>query len=109
MGKNKILIKEMNRISMLPIDEITHITCNGYLSTIHTACEKFINVSKLLKEFESELTGSSFVRVNHSTLVNYDYVNTIEFGNIRTLTLCNNIKIKISRRKMKNIAEFLKK
>ncbi|MDR1654244.1 MAG: LytTR family transcriptional regulator [Prevotellaceae bacterium] len=107
MAKNKITVKERNKISILLISDITHITCSGYLSTIHTICGKRINVAKPLKEYENELSEFDFIRINHCTLVNFQYVTAVQLGKLRTL-LVNNTSLKISRRKMQIVTKFLK-
>jgi len=109
MRKDKITVKTQGKISMIVISDITHITCDGYLSTIHTISENRINVSKLLKEFEKELAECSFIRVNHCTLVNFNHITAIKLDKNRTLSLTDNTNIIISRRKWRFVAEFMKK
>lgn len=109
MEKDKITVKTQGKINMIVISDITHITCDGYVSTIHTICENNTKVSKLLKEFENELAECGFIRVNHCTLVNFKHITAIKLNKIRTLLLTNNTNIVISRRKWRFVAEFMKK
>jgi len=104
----KIIIKERNTVSFMNINDISHITCSGSLCTIHNICEKPKRVSKLLKQYEEELAESGFVRVNHNTLVNCNHISTVKLGKAHKLTLCNNIEINISRRKISIIHEYLR-
>ncbi|MDR1543774.1 MAG: LytTR family transcriptional regulator [Prevotellaceae bacterium] len=109
MENDKIIIKERNKANLVPIDEITHIVCSSYMCQIYIISGSCINVSKLLKEFELELAEVNFLRINRCTLVNLRYINTIKFGKNPTITLCNNLNFKISRRKLHFISELLKK
>jgi DNA-binding LytR/AlgR family response regulator len=62
--------------------------------------------SKLLKEFENELSSSNFIRINKSTLINLEQVEDIKFGKHRTVKLSTGISLKVSRRRIHIIAEM---
>ena len=100
LSDRKITLKEKGVIHLVEIDNITHILCQGYLSTVYTTNNGNITVSKLLKQFEEELSNMGFMRINHNAIVNCLYVDKIKRGTKRTITLSNNhVEIKISRRK----------
>jgi two-component system LytT family response regulator len=110
MIKNeKITVKERDTVRFIETANVTHITCSGSLCTIHSTCEKSISICKLLKHFEEELASSGFVRVNHNTLVNFNHIANIKLGKYRKLILADNTEVKISRRKMYKVYDFLKK
>lgn len=95
----KVIIKEKSVTQFIEMKDITHIECNGYISTVYTIDSVSYTVSKLLKHFEEELDRFGFVRANRSVLVNLNYVQKYISGSSRTLQLTNNITICISRRK----------
>lgn len=110
----KIILKEKSKTSLIDIRKITHIKCDGHISTIYTINNVNISVSKLLKHFESELAEFGFIRVNHNTIVNT--MNIIDYCNncmknkfIRKIVLINNVEINISRRKMHVLQDFFLK
>ena len=65
--QTKIEIKERNTIQFVDVSKITHLKCEGYITTINILDSEPIIVSKLLKDFESELEGCGFIRTNRST------------------------------------------
>ncbi len=96
----KVRIKSKAKIHFIEMSQITHIICEGYLSRIYSLNFDIINVSKLLKSFEEELSEFGFVRANRSTLVNLYHVKEYISGSNRTLVLVNDTKINISRRRV---------
>ncbi|GHV34142.1 hypothetical protein FACS1894178_1070 [Bacteroidia bacterium] len=107
MKIEKLFVKDQHKINVIRIKNITHISCSGYVCTIHTQSTQFI-VSKLLKEFEIEFAESNFIRINHSTLVNLEYVENIEIGTNYLMNLSTGISLKISRRKIQMVEKLLK-
>ena len=105
---HKIRIKEKSQISFIDIGEILYFQCEGYLTTIYLVNKTSINVSKLLKEFEDELTKFGFLRVNHHTLINVRYINHLKIWKQQRVIFINDIEIKISRRKFHLLKELLK-
>ncbi|MDA3779909.1 MAG: LytTR family DNA-binding domain-containing protein [Bacteroidales bacterium] len=61
--------------------------------------DKRVTISKLLKHFEIELAEQGFMRANHYTIVNTKYIIDFQGGLNHTITLTNDEKIRISRRK----------
>ncbi len=96
----KLVLKEKNTIKQISLDRITHLTCDGYLTSVYTIDNKTITVSKLLKNFEIELIPYGFIRANHNALVNVNNIIEIQKGNKRYVVLSNKKEIKVSRRKL---------
>jgi two-component system LytT family response regulator len=96
----KIVLKEKDRITLLEMSDIIKLVCDSYITTVFCKQNSPISVSKLLKEFEEELSDYGFLRVNNNTIVNIRYIKTIITTPQRELTLTNNEKVKISRRKI---------
>jgi len=96
----RVMIKERSKTRFVEMDEITHLQCDGHLTTIHTINNESFTVSKLLKNFEEELLIFGFVRVNRATIINMLYVAQYIGGCKRVVKFLNNIEISISRRKV---------
>jgi len=104
----KLLINEKGRKRYIDIENITHITCEGHISTIHTINNKSISVYKLLKEFEKELQEYKFVRTHHKSIC--CLFNVSEYKKINKkhiLVLKNNQKVEISARKLPIVLKLL--
>jgi DNA-binding LytR/AlgR family response regulator len=96
----KVQLKEnLDKISV-PLEMISHIVQVKEITLIYTHDSKAHICSLTIDIFESELKGFGFEKANHTTLVNTKQINGIYFNNSRIITLKNNVKIKISRRRM---------
>lgn len=104
-----IIIKEKNKTSQVKVSEITHITCDSYISDINLLENKnTINVSKLLKNFEEELSGVGFFRANRNTLINIKNVDNLQTRkNKCCIILVNKTEIEISNRKLSMLKKIL--
>ena len=96
----KLVLKEKNTIKQIDMDKITHLMCDGYLTSVYTIDNKTITVSKLLKKFEIELSQYGFIRVNHNALVNVHNIVEFQKGYKRCIILSNKKEVKVSRRKL---------
>ena len=98
----KLIIKEKGKLHQVDIDQISLITCSGYVSTIYQVNQaEPIIVSKLLKDFELELEEMGFFRANRSTLINLNNLVSYENNGKLTIHMKEDIKIIISRRKLR--------
>lgn len=61
-------------IKPIKVSTIQVITTDKPYLAIHTDADKFL-VDKRLKEFETELDGTMFLRVHRSTLINNNYIS----------------------------------
>lgn len=95
----KLSIVEKTKTTLIDIDTIIYLECDGYITTIHLNNHKIITVSKLLKLFENEVADFGFLRVNHKTIVNPKYIQEISTSICGKILQINNSEIKVSRRK----------
>lgn len=96
----KVILKEKGKSKLIDMDKITHIICDGYITTIYTTVNEDITISKLLKHFEIEFAGCGFMRINRQTLVNLKNVESINYGQKRNLVLVTGTIINVSVRKI---------
>jgi two-component system LytT family response regulator len=94
----RIAINEKSKVQFVEIESITHLKCEGYLTTLYTTNSNTIKVCKQLKKFDEELVKFGFVKANRSTLVNLAQVKHYEGGCKRNLELLNGEIISVSRR-----------
>jgi len=60
------------------INEITHIKCEDYLSTIFLNNGAKIHEVKTLREFEKELAELGFFRIRSNIIVNGNYITEVD-------------------------------
>ncbi|MBN2682293.1 MAG: LytTR family transcriptional regulator DNA-binding domain-containing protein [Bacteroidales bacterium] len=103
----KLVLKEKGKTHFVDLDIITHLSCEGYITKIHSIDNEEIIVSKLLKHFEIELAEQGFIRANHNTIINMSKIDSIQTSRKRTVKLINGMEINISRRKLCNFKSVL--
>jgi len=97
----KLIIKEKGKLHQVEIEQITRITCSEYVSTIYQSnLAENIIISKLLKDFETELSGMGFFRANRNTLINLNNMVSYEHNGKLIIVMKNHEKIIISRRRL---------
>jgi DNA-binding LytR/AlgR family response regulator len=95
----KIVITEKSEKSYMNMEDITHITCNGYVSTVHLINTKTTySEAYLLKYFEKELKDFGFQRANDHTLVNKKHLSHSQTVNGKKYIYAHNIEIAVSKR-----------
>ena len=106
---NKLVLKTKGILNFIEMDKITHLTCEGSLTTVYTINNSDFVISKILKHFERELLNFGFIRANNNTIVNMMHVKEIKSSPNLKMYLTNDIEIKISRRKLYLFNEFIEK
>ena len=101
--KITITEKSKSKTFYLNVEDITHVTCDEYVSTIHlidgTKCEQ----AYTLKYFKKRLAKYDFRRANHQTLVNAKHLITSQTINGKKYIKVHNTDIVVSRR---NVSSF---
>jgi len=75
--RNKIRLKIGSKIITVPIASIQLISTDKPFSVIYTSDRKILD-NKSLKEFETELDPTYFMRVHRSTIVNATYIKELK-------------------------------
>jgi len=106
----KITLKEKSKSHRVYIKNISHIQSSGYLSSVYFINGKTpITVSKLLKEFEVDLSKYEFLRICRNILVNKQNIQTIQNSNTRIITMVGGENLTISCRNYPKINRILRK
>lgn len=87
-------------------DKVTKIIAKGSYSELVKDEDENLMVSWNLSHVERELNDSRFFRLNRSTLVNMEFVQSWDLEK-RVVTLSNSDEIEISRRRLKQFEEVV--
>ena len=104
---NKLIIKDNSDVKQVELCHITHITCHGYLSKVHTIQNNFISTIRTLKSFEIELYRFGFLRANRNTVVNMLHAFEINHNSKTRIIKIREKEINISRRKFRLFKAFI--
>ena len=108
--ERKIAVHFLDMVKFLNIKDVVYITAEGSYCEIICADNTKYTHTKTLKEIESMLFEStSFLRINRSTIINSTYVQNYSKGNECVVTMKNNEKFEISRRKKTELNQVLEK
>lgn len=85
---------------------ITHICADGSYTSVHLTSGKSKVYCRNLLYWSRHLPEKSFLRCHHSYLVNKDHI--LEFCPVKSIvTLKGNVRIPVSRRKLRKIIELM--
>lgn len=107
-GNRKVLLKDMDSIHLIRIDDITRCEADANYTRFFMTNRSPILVSKNLKEYE-DLLGDHFIRVHNSHLVNIGYITRIDKGDGGSICMNDGVNIPVSVRKREKLIEYLKK
>jgi len=88
------------------VKDIMYCSSSGNYTTFHLQNGKQIIISKIIKEYETILPSSFFVRTHQSYLVNMNYVE--RFTKEQNLILKNQAEIIVSNRKKEEVLNWFK-
>lgn len=97
--KDKLLIPASHGFNILNIDEIIRLEGDGCYTTVVTKDKNKSIVSRTLKNFEDSLPQEKFFRIHKSHLINLRYVKHYSNQSGNFVTMADESKIEISRRK----------
>jgi len=73
----RILVRDRNRIHILPVKEISHVEAQDDYVAFYTKEKSYLK-KETLSGLEKRLDGRWFVRIHRSYLLNIDYLSKIE-------------------------------
>jgi two-component system, LytTR family, response regulator len=106
-ARRMIPIYTRNETLCFQPEKVTHLECTGCLSTIYCANGKILTAIKTLKSFEAILSEHGFMRVHHNAIVNIHHIEKISRNGKYILELSDGEQVVVSRRKAKELREFL--
>jgi two-component system LytT family response regulator len=94
-----IAVPYMDKIELLKKKDIQYMASSGSYSKITTRDNTVYWSSRNLGEYEKILTGSSFIRVHHSYIINIAFLRSIDKTGGWTCVMQDGTLVPISRRK----------
>ncbi len=104
---NNILLPSGDGLTMYNINEIVRCAAEANYTKIYFNSGENILVSKNLQNFDSMLSGSNFVRVHNSHLINLKYVRKYIRGKHSMIVLTDGNEIPLSENKKDDFKEQL--
>lgn len=102
----KLTIPNASGFKIINLSDIIYLEADSNYCIFHLVNGDKIVASKPLKDYEEVLTENQFIRVHKSNIINVDYLKEYKNNNGLHVKLINDIIIQVSRRR---ITEFLDK
>nr|MBC7612991.1 response regulator transcription factor [Pseudopedobacter sp.] len=102
----KLTIPNASGFKIINLSDIIYLEADSNYCIFHLLNGEKIVASKPLKDYEEVLTENQFIRVHKSNIINTDYLKEYKNNNGLHVKLINDIIIQVSRRR---ISEFLDK
>ena len=107
MDSSKIAIRTSRGIEFLRIEEILCCIAHGrYTKLVTTAGREFM-LTRVLKELEESLSCNGFFRTHKSYLINLNHIVHYQNNHETPITLVNNVKIQLAKRRRKDFQNRL--
>ena len=103
----KIPLRKKTGGFYINMGEITHITCDGYVITIHLINKETHCLTGSLKYFENDLKKYGFFRANRNILINVVYIIDFQLTHKEKNVNLHGINIHVSRRKVAQLKKIL--
>lgn len=97
--RKRIAVPITDGIKYIPIEDIVLVKGEGSYSKIQLVNGKSLLISKLIKDFESQLLENRFYRASKSYLINLEQVSMYKRTDGGTIIMSDDTRIVLSRRK----------
>jgi two-component system LytT family response regulator len=108
-AKKKIILKTLENIYLVKVNEIVYIESDSRYSTIHLISGEKVMVSQVLKYYQEMLEEFGFYRVHRSYLINLEYIHRFEKAEGGYVILANEAKIPVASRKREELLVLFEK
>ncbi|HRG53725.1 MAG TPA: LytTR family DNA-binding domain-containing protein [Bacteroidia bacterium] len=107
--EKKLVIPDKKNLEYVNTNEIMYLKGEGNYTTIYLKNTKKFFVAKTLKDYESMLCEEQapFFRIHKAFIVNISYIKTIDRGEETFITLKDDTRLEVSRRKKMTLLEKL--
>lgn len=103
----KIVLSTLEKIHVVEVDDIVRCESDNYYTHFYFSNGGHLLISKTLKEVEGLLEGHNFIRPHKSHLVNVRMIRNFSRDDGGFITLKDNTKVPVSRRKREKIIEII--
>jgi len=107
--KKKVILKTLENIHLVDMQDITHCESDGCYTLIHTVSGEQILVSKTLHEYDIMFSEHGFYRVHKSYLINLSHVRRFEKQEGGYIILKNDHKIPVASRRREELLALFEK
>lgn len=104
---NKIVLPTNEEYHIVSPEEIIRCQSDNYYTNIYLTNGKTVLVSKTLKEYETLLVDSGFIRPHNSHLINIKFIKTFVRLEGGYIVMSDNKIIPVSRRKRSQVLELI--
>ena len=102
----RLIIREKAKLHQITVADIASIYSESGITTVKKINnEKFV-FAKNMSSFEKQLSELDFIRANRNEMVNCAHILSFD-AKQKQIELCNEVKIKISRRNIGKLQEKL--
>jgi two-component system LytT family response regulator len=107
-NSNLIAIASIDKIELIPIDEILYCSADGKYTLFYTLSNKIYTSSRNLGEYQELLDYNSFFRIHHKHIVNINFVKAINKTEGYFCEMSNHDQLPISVRKQEEFNRFIR-
>lgn len=105
---NLIAIASVNRIELIPIDEIISCSADGKYTIFSTKRNRVYTSSRNLGEYQDLLNPNIFFRIHHKHIININFVKSINKAEGYYCEMINGVNLPISKRKQDEFNRFIR-
>ena len=108
MDPTRIAIKTSRGVEFLRMEDILCCVAKGRYTKILTTEGKEFLLTRVLKEIEGNLPDDDFYRTHKSFLINLNHIVHYQNNHETPITLLNDVKIQLSKRRKQDFQRMLK-
>jgi two-component system, LytTR family, response regulator len=105
---NLIAIASVNKIELIPIQEIISCSADGKYTVFYTTSNKIYTSSRNIGEYQELLNPNSFFRIHHKHIVNINFVKAVNKIEGYFCEMTNQLNLPISKRKQDEFNRFIR-
>lgn len=103
--QNKIAVPTSYGLEFIPLNQIVTLEADGSYTCISLVGRNKVLSTRHLKEYESLLPQTEFIRVHHSHIINLEHVKHYHRGEGGSVIMADGSEIMISKRKKKDFLD----
>jgi two-component system LytT family response regulator len=101
----KLALPTAEGLTFIKVNDILYLKASGNYTEIFMCEGQKYLVSRHLKEYDDLLTGQSFFRIHHSTLINTNFIKSYVRGEGGYVIMTDSASLDVSRRKKEAFLE----
>ncbi|MHA4806816.1 LytR/AlgR family response regulator transcription factor [Flavitalea flava] len=105
----RLCLPTQKGFTIVKLDEIVYCQANRSYSEFHFTNKRMMVICKPLFDYDRILSGTQFLRVHKSFLINLAHVKEYIRGEGGTVIMSNNMEIEVSRRRKELFLDQLKR